>query len=468
MPELRVNLIRGDRVNSKTDYRDALPVNMYAVQREILGSTGYMISWPGITTLTTGQGLDRGAVYNERQEKHFRVSGGKLIQVNANGTTTVLGTIPGAAQVAMPYSFNSQLIIAGGRVFRYASGVFSEITDSDLGNPDDGVWVDNYYFYTDGEYIYHTDVDDETAISPLKFATAEFMPDKSLAVGKTQDNKVIVFGRYTIEYFVNVASENFAFQRVETRAQKIGIVATHAKCESGSGWYFTGGRKNEALGVYALGVGDSAKVSTREIDQLLAQYTEPQLANLRMESLSVADNTFILVHLPGETLCFNETVAAKLGIPAAWSILKTDITGESPYRAINGVFDANQGRWIFGHRYLSDIGYLDDTICTHFGQKVEWLLHTPLLKMETASIDQLEIDTIPGHNITDDATVAVSITYNGLTYGKEWFESYGEPLEYGKRFILRRLGYVPNIIGFKLRGASVSRMAFAGFRVMYG
>ena len=45
------------------------------------------------------------------------------------------------------------------------------------------------------------------------FATAEFMPDDSLGVAKTQDNKVAVFGRYTIEYFQNVATENFAFQR---------------------------------------------------------------------------------------------------------------------------------------------------------------------------------------------------------------------------------------------------------------
>lgn len=31
-----LTFIKGDKVSSKTDYRDALPVNMYAVRRPIL------------------------------------------------------------------------------------------------------------------------------------------------------------------------------------------------------------------------------------------------------------------------------------------------------------------------------------------------------------------------------------------------------------------------------------------------
>lgn len=469
MPTLPVNLIKGDRTDSRTDYRDALPVNMYAVPKEILGAKGYILSYPGVTTIGNGSGADRGAVYNERFKEHYRISGTNLTKVETNGATSVLGAVPGADQVSLPYSFNTQAIIADGRMFLYSPGAgFSQVTDINLGNPIDGVWVDGYYFLTDGEYIYHTDIGDESSIDPLKFATAEFMPDPSLAVGKTQDNKVIVFGRYTIEYFINAATENFAFQRVEERAQKIGIVATHAKCESGNGWYFTGGRKGESIGVYVLGIGDSVKVSTREIDKILAQYTEPDLIDMRMESRVTDDITCVIVHLPNHTLCFNETVAKSLGVNAAWSLLKTDIMGDLPYHGINGVFDANQGRWVYGNRYNTKIGYLDDAVCTHFGQKVESLMYSPLIDLESMSIDEIEIDTIPGHTIADDATVAVSLTYDGLSYGSEWFKLYGLPLDYSKRFIIRRLGYVRNNIGFKFRMVSQSRMAFSKFMVTYG
>lgn len=38
-----LNLIKGDKVGSETDYRDALPVNMVAIPRDIFGVKGYMI-----------------------------------------------------------------------------------------------------------------------------------------------------------------------------------------------------------------------------------------------------------------------------------------------------------------------------------------------------------------------------------------------------------------------------------------
>jgi len=469
MPTAQVNLIKGDKVSSLTDYRDSLPVNMYAVKRDILGSKGYMLCYPGISSFTTGYGIDRGAIYNERQKTQFRVSNDKLIKISSSGTVTSLGDIAGSSQVAMPYSFNTQAIIADGNMFLYSPDTgFSQITDSDLGSPIDGVWIDGYYFLTDGEYIYHTDIDDETSIDPLKFATAEFMPDPSLGVGKTQDNKVIVFGRYTIEYFVDIATDNFSFQRVETRAQKIGIVATHAKCESGTSWYFTGGRKNDSISVFMLGVGSSQKISTREIDKIISKYTEPELSDMRMESRMEDDTTFILVHLPEETLCFNETIASSFGIEAAWTILKTDIEGDTPYKAINGIFDANLGAWVYGNKTSDKIGKLDNSIFTQFGEKVEWLLYTPFLKLETLSIDEIELDTIPGHTVDEDATVALSLTYDGLTYGKEWFQTYGQPLDYHQRFTIRRLGYVGDYVGFKMRGATKSRMAFSNFKVTYG
>ncbi len=467
--QAQVPIIKGDKIGVETDYRDALPVNMYAVTRKVLGANGYMLSYPGLSLLGTGSGIDRGANYNERFSNQFRVSGTKLISVSATGTVVELGTVSGSEQVAMPYSFNTQCVIADGKMFLYSSGGgFVEVTDSDLGNPIDGIWVDGYYFLTDGEYIYHTDISDEIAIDPLKFATAEFMPDPTLGLMKTQDNKVMVFGRYTLEYFVNVAQDNFAFQRVETRAQKIGIVATHAKCESGGKYYITGGRKEEALGVFAVGVGSSQKVSSREIDKILATYTEPELSDMRMEARTENNVTFIIIHLPNETLCFNESIAATFGLETAWMILKSDVQGDTPYRGINGVFDSRTAKWVYGDKINSNIGVLDNDICTQYGNIVEWIFYTPFINLERASIDSIELEIIPGHTTAEDATVAFSLTDNGVTYGTEYWELYGDPLDYGNRFIQRRIGYVRDWIGFKFRGGSTSRMSFAKLDINYG
>lgn len=461
MPETPVTLLKGDTHGIEADYRDLLPVNMYPVVKQILGANGYMLAYPGLSPFGTGFGLDRGGFYNDRQNNHFRVSGTKFVSVSTSGVVSEIGTISGTGQASMPYSFNTQAVIANGKMFLYdPSGGFREVTDSDLGSPIDCVWVDGYYFLTDGEYIYHTDIDDEEAIDPLKFATAEFMPDASLGVGKTQDNKVIVFGRYTIEYFVNDSSDNFSFSRVQTRAQKIGIVATHAKAEVGGVWYIVGGRRDESVSVHAVSLGSAQKVATREIDKILEKYTEPELSDIRVESRIEKDTTFIIISLPNETVCYIPNVNS-------WIILKTG-TGSNKYRAINGIFDARIAKWVYGDRTDSNIGTLDNTRFTQYNtDPQEWVLYPPLLKLDKQSIDKVEIETIPGFNDEGDARVFFSTTYNGVTYGKEYRTSYGTPQDYGKRFLIRQIGYVSDFVGLKYRGATRSRMAFGLMKVTH-
>jgi hypothetical protein len=258
-----------------------------------------------------------------------------------------------------------------------------------------------------------------------------------------------------------VASENFAFQRVETRAQKIGIVSTHAKCESGGKHYITGGRRDEAVGVHIVSLGSAEKVSTREIDKILKQYSEPDLADMRMEARTEDDVTFILIHLPNETLCFNESIAKSFGKGEAWSILKSDVSGTTPYRAINGVFDARSAKWVYGDKQNTNIGILDNNKCDHYGDIVESIINTPFMDLEKMSVDEVFIETIPGHTSDTNAKVAFSQSYDGVTHGTEYWMEYGEPNDYNKRFFLRQLGYVNDWVSYKFRSASKSRMAFA-------
>lgn len=469
MPEMPINLIKGDKIGDETDYRDLLPVNMSAVLRPMFGTRGYLLLQPGLTKYGEGSGIDRGGIWNERHGDHYRVSDTDFISVDENGVKTVHGTITGADTASLPYSFNTQGIVADGRFWLYTpGGGLNEVVDPDLGNPIDCVWVDNYYFFTDGEFLYHTDITDETAIDPLKFATAEFSPDPTLGVAKTADNKVIAFGRYSIEYFVNIASENFAFQRVATRAVKAGIVGTHCKAEINDQFYILGGRKKENVAVHVVGVGSVRKVSSREVDKIIKKYSEGQMSGVVLEARAEDNYNYLIVHLPAETLLYNVTAAATIGNDQAWTILKTDTIGDLPWRAKHGIFEPRLGKWAYGDKRDNTLGLLDDTVATHYDDMAEWLLRTPFINLESASVDELEIETMPGHTVTEDATVAISLTYDGVTYGKEWFNQYGLPSQYGKRFIFRRFGDVRDWVGFQLRGVSRSRMGFSIAKIRYG
>ena len=464
-----INLIKGDSIGDETDYRDSLPVNMTAVDKPIFGSQGYMIQYPGLTKFGDGIGIDRGGIWNERLTRHLRVSGGRFIEVSQYGAVNDLGPITGNDTASLPYSFNTQAIVAGGNYYLYdpVNGL-RQVTDPDVGNPIDCVWIDGFYCFTDGEFLYHTLASDESAIAPLDFAVSEFSPDPCLGCGKTQDNKWIAFNRYTTEYFRNDASADFSFVRVAQRALSIGIVGTHAKTEASGSWYILGGRKEQAVSVHVLGVGSSVKVATREVDKVIGKYTETELFDSVVESYDEDGYTFVKIHLPAEVLIFNQTIAETAGKQNAWSIIKSDVTGEAPYRGIHNIFEARLGKWVCGDKLGGNIGIIDNTVATQYGDVVEWILFTPFYYMDCQSIDEIEIETIPGHTGSSDAQVFMSLSYDGVTYGKEWMELYGSPNDYNKRFIFRRLGHVRDWVGIKLRGATSSRMAFGAGAIDHG
>ena len=464
-----VTLLKGDKHGSNVEYRSYLPVNVSPVAREVLGASGYMLQQPGLTQYATTAGVDRGGIWNERQSQHFRLSGTAFSSVSESGAVTSLGTIPGADQASMPYSFNTQAIIAGSSMWLYdATNGLVQVTDADLGDPIDGVWVDGYYFLTDGDFLYHTDLADESAIDPLKFATSEFSPDPTVGVGLTTDNKVIAFNRYTIEYFINTANDNFAFTRVPSRAVRYGLVATHAKCEVGGQFFFLGGPKEGQVSVYALGVGTAIEIASREVTQLLKSYDDADLSDVRLESRVIENYTYLILHLPNETLLFNLTVSKQVGLDMSWSILKSDVAGDTPWRGINGVFEPRRGQWVYGDNQDGTLGYLDESVATHYGALAECILYTPFVYLEEMSIDKLEIFTIPGFNTTDDATVFFSMTYNGVTHSMEQTLNYGAPGAYGQRFIAYRLGGIDDWFAFKFRWASTSRMCFSLLKIHYG
>lgn len=468
MAEVFINLLGGDKMGEETDYRAALPVNMSGINSAVFKARGYLLQQEGLTKYGEGIGVDRGGLWNERHAEHYRVSGNSLIKVAAGGAVTNLGSISGLDTVSMPYSFNTQGIVADGRFWLYDSGSgLVEVTDPDLGDPLDCVWVDGYYFFTDGANLYHTNIASETAIDPLKFATAEFSPDPTLGVAKTVDNKVMAFGRYTIEYFKNVASQNFAFTRIDTRAIKAGIVGTHCKAEMMNSWFIMGGRKEENVSIHVVGVGSLSNVSTREIDKLIAQYTEDQLSVSVLE-VRVKDNYhYLIVHLPNETLMLNMEILKSSGADMAWTILKTG-TQNKQWRGKFGLFEPRLGKWVYGDKQDNTLGILDEKESTQYGEISEWVLNTPYEYLDGLSIDELDIQVVAGHTVNKDATVFLSLTYDGVTHSQEATLSYGLPSEYGSRFITYQLGNVNGFFSIKLRGASRSRMAFSRLKLEVG
>lgn len=469
MPALQISLLKGDKVGSNVDYRDNLPTNVYVSPRQFLGNQGNIMSWYGLTYFATAKGVDRGGIWVSREglEGHYRVSGDRFIRVDANGLITYLGEITGTGYCRIDYTFNNVFVVGDGKLWYYNKAVgLRQITDPDVGNPIDGIFVDGYVYLTDGENIYHSTLADEEVFETIDYSNAETSPDPSMGLGRNESNEVVVFGKFSTEYFVNVGKSAFAFQRIQRKAQKIGILGTHAKAEMYGNWYTLARRKETSPSVHIFGLGSDQKIATREVEKLLKEYTEEELESAVINCYEIDKVKFVQINLIKHTLIFNATIAEAAGVDHAWSILKTDILGDANYRAQTPVFDPRISKWIVGDKRNGTIGYLDETTCTHYSEKVEWLLYTPFIKMDGASVDKIEIETISGEAPEEDATVALSMTYDGRFHGKEVWMNYGANLDYSQRFELYRLGYVRNWCGFKLRGVTASRMSFGGLTVI--
>jgi len=467
MPDIKIPIILGDKTVSDSDYQDAVPINMIAVLRDVNGDSGYLYSHDGLTLAATGQGYDRGALYNERMRRSFRVSGQKLIEIKSVSgviTAPVIGDISGADLVSFDYSFNSIMIVADQRAYRFDGANLVLMTDPDIGAPIDVAQIDGYYVFTDGEYLYHTDIGDETSIDPLKFATSELSPDPTKAVGRTQDDLLIVFNRYTTEYFINQANEQFAFSRLNQKAVDAGIVGTHAWCPMDGNIFILGGRKDEDVSVYVLGSGQTVSISTRFVDSIVGQYTEDQLSTAKLESRTSKRDQLLYIHLPNETLVYNQSIAKKFGVNSAWSIMQFN---DGPWRAINFAFDPNLNMWLAGDRFDEKIARLDPSTASQYGEAIDSYFYTPFVPVESASIDSLELNTVSGFN-SEDVSLFLSTTRDGSNYSSEWSKEVSVVTDYEHRYIARRLGYVRKKIGFKFRAHHKDKINVSGLVASVG
>lgn len=463
MESVQLPLIRGDRITSDTDYTDFLPLNLVVVPKPILGAAGYLISHDGLTEITGATGEDRGGFYDDRRGYHVRVIGNSLYKLAGNALEKV-GGIAGGGQCSFAYSFNSTAILSDGNVYLYDGASLQLLTDADLKQPLDLDWIDSYYFYTDGEFIYHSEIANEKAVDPLQYATAEIMPDKSIGVMRTPDNLMMVFGRYSIEYFINQANDQFAFSRISQKSISGGICGTHCKVMIGDTVFILGGKKNESPSIHAIQSSMLESVSTRTVDKILATYTEKELAKTVLEGRTDKRDQFLIVRLLRHTLMLNLSAAKVVGIADSWAQLSYGVD-RAPWLGRNGVYDPLQNAWIYGSS-TGKVYKLDDKTASQGGEQTEFEVRTPLVEAANTRISMVEVNTVSGYGAT--TTAALSVTLEGAAYTTENWLLYSTIGAYDQHFIFRRIGYVPKDVSFRLRCVSPHKVNFSNFRVTHG
>ena len=89
-----------------------MPVNYYAVLRDLYGVKGYFLNFYGLTSVGNGQGASRGSIWVARPqfEGHYRVSGTSLIKIEPSGDKRVnMWCFTCHRGLARPIAFSAQI-----------------------------------------------------------------------------------------------------------------------------------------------------------------------------------------------------------------------------------------------------------------------------------------------------------------------------------------------------------------------
>jgi len=300
---VQIPVLNGIYTDAAADFRTSYPRNLIPVPKGQGISTGYLRPGYGIAAAGAGPGIGRGGI--NWNGATYRVMGSKFVRVFPDGTVMTLGDVGDeTTRVSMDYSFDLLAIAAGGRLYYWDGATLAQVTDPDLGVVLDVMWIAGYFMTTDGTSLVVTELTDPKSVNPLKYGSSEADPDPIVAVDELR-NEAYAFNRYSIEVFQNVGGDLFPFQRIDGAEVPRGVIGTHAYTQYLSTFAFVGSARNEAPAVYLMTAGDSSKISTREIDQVLAGYSEAELFLCVLETCVDKGYQHLLLHLPDQCLVYD-------------------------------------------------------------------------------------------------------------------------------------------------------------------
>lgn len=461
---MQIPILNGVYTDNAGDFRTSYPRNLVPVPKKQGISNGYLRPADGIVAFgSAGPGVDRGGI--NWNGVCYRVMGSKLVRVDDDGFITIIGDVGfSSSPVTLDYSFDRLGISSAGSLYYYDRVTLTQVADPDLGTVLDFLWVDGYFMTTDGTSLVVTELTDPFSVNPFKYGSAEADPDPIKGLLKIR-NEVYAVGRYTIEVFDNVGGSLFPFSRNAGAQMMRGAVGTYAACAftltTYAGVAFVGSTRNEPPAVWFGVNGITTQLSTREIDTILQDYTEAQLATAVLEPRVDKNHALLYLHLPDQTLVYDARGSAAVGEPV-WFTLSSGLIGLDAYRAryLTWCYD----KWISGDPTSNTLGYFVDDSSHHYGDVVGWEFGTVVIYNESAGaiFHEVELVVIAGHvSANVDPTVWTSYSLDGETWSQERPRTAGRQGRRNVRVSWLQQGSMRNWRIQKFRGTSDAHLTVA-------
>lgn len=451
---MQIPILDGIYTDNNSDFRTAYPVNLIPVPKGQGISAGYLRPAEGINHFADLPGVDRGGIV--WRGEHYRVCGTKFIKISEDGEITELGDVEAGGLCSFDYSFDYLAINAGNALYLYNVEELKQVTDENLGEVHDVIWVDGYFMTSDSDNIVITELNNPFEVNPLKYGSSEVDPDPIVSLLKLR-NEVYVLNRNTIEVFDNVGGEFFPFQRIDGAQTMKGTLSKRTCCIYMDAIAMLGSGRNEAITVYISSAGSAQKIATREVEQILSNYTESQLTECQLEARQVDGHSWLYIHLPDQTLVY-DAIASQSTSQPTWFILNSG----NGYTARNMTYAYN--KWFVGHTTESKLGVLTDETGDHWGNEVEWQFGTAIVYNESsgAIFHQLELIALTGRNaFGKESKIYTQYSTDGMEWSMPKFISVGKQGQRNKRLVWFQQGYMQNWRIQRFKGTSDARLSIA-------
>ena len=274
-------------------------------------------------------------------------------------------------------------------------------------------------------------------------------------------NEVYALNRYTIEVFNNIGGQGFPFQRNSGAKIEKGCVGTFANCVFMEKIAFVGGGHNEAAAIYLGLNGRTQKISSRDIDLVLQEYSESELADIFLETKTDTDHNHLIIHLPRHTFVFDGTASETFG-RLVWFQLSSKIDASGKWKASSVIraFD----NWYLFHTDNSKIGISVKTHSRHWGEKIGWRFGTMVLFNDANGIlfHRLELIGLTGSTrFGRKPVIWTQYSEDGVSWSTEKAIDAGKWGDRRKRLVWFRQGKMNKRRMQRFRGTSDAHIAIA-------
>lgn len=473
---MQIPIASGAYTDSGAEFRTSYPRNLVPVLKESGISRMFLRSAEGLTRFDVGAaaltGFDRGGI--NWQGMCYRVIGTNFVSVSSTGAVKVLGQLPNdGLPVAMAYGFSNQGIgiVSAKTLFFWTTQLPSgsaqglptlqQCTDGNVGSPIDLLWMGGYFVLFDGTFSYVTDINNQFSINSQKYGSDSNSPDP-LNGGLKFRNELYLCNRYTIAVMDNVGGTGYPFQENIGATIQKGVIGPQAKCITSQGFAFVGSAVDEAPSVFlSVGLGIAQPIATREIQMVLAGYSEAQLYGATLEYRAEKEQQFIYLHLPSQTFVYDVMGSQNAKMPL-WYMLDSSADGSGAWRAWHPVYC--YGKFIFGDKTDQRMGFVDPTTAQQYGTDARWQFDTVFAYNGARGIvvNALELIGTYGRSaLSENDTIGMQYTDDGLVWSRPQFKSMGVQGQTKKRVQWRPKHFFRNFRGYRFAGYNAAPISFA-------